>query len=223
MLRFCLYFLSFFYTVNSFSTEKKQEEKIKCYSCDKIVMTIPKNNENNYTVEKPFASLSCIFACGCNSFFLCKDCYEKNKLDECPNCKKKNNENNEFENNENENNENDDYMNKACSICYKAYIKTSPLGTYSFFYDECRCTLFICKTCYNLWRKSCQWQKKCPTCTKKKDEEDNYNVMNEEDNHNVMHEENKFDAMNEENKINEDQKNCCQICTECIKDCFIDC
>ena len=204
MLRFCLYFLSFFYTVNSFSTEKKQEEKIKCYSCDKIVMTIPKNNENNYTVEKPFASLSCIFACGCNSFFLCKDCYEKKKkkkMTKCPKCKKKcNNENNEFENNEND--ENDDYQYKACSICYKAYIKTSPLGTYSFFYN-CTCKEFICKVCY----EKCidMRNSKCPSCRHDKNEENNHNVMNEED------------------KIIEDQKNCCQICTEYIENCIIDC
>ena len=81
MLKFWLCFLSFFYTVNSFSTEEKQEEQIKCYSCDEIVMTITKNkkeendeeeytvnkkeenDEPNYTVEKPFASLSCIFDC----------------------------------------------------------------------------------------------------------------------------------------------------------------
>ena len=140
MLRFCLCFLSFFYTVNSFSTKEKQEEEIKCYSCKKTIIKIEKeeNNKENYTVKKPFASLSCIFACGCNSFFLCKDCYEKKKkkMAKCPICKKKcNNENNEFENNEfDENDENDDYQYKACSICYKAYIKTSPLGTYSFFY-----------------------------------------------------------------------------------------
>ena len=89
MLSFWLCFLSFFYTVNSFSTEEKQEEEIKCYSCNKNVMTIPKNNEKNYTVEKPFASLSCIFDCKCNSFFLCKNCYEKKKMDKCPKCKKK--------------------------------------------------------------------------------------------------------------------------------------
>ena len=87
MLSFWLCFLSFFYTVNSFSTEEKQEEEIKCYSCKEIVMTIPKNNENNYTVEKPFASLSCIFNCNCNSYFLCKSCYEK-KMDKCPICEK---------------------------------------------------------------------------------------------------------------------------------------
>ena len=125
-------------------------------------------------------------------------------MDKCPKCKKKcNNENNEFENNEfDKNDENDDYQYKACSICYKAYIKTSPLGTYSFFYN-CTCKEFICKVCY----EKCidMGNSKCPSCRHDKNEE------------------NKFDAMNEENIINEDQKNCCQICTECIKDFFIDC
>ena len=207
MLRFCLCFLSLFYTVNSFSTEEKQEEKIKCYSCNENVMTIPKNNENNYTVEKPFASLSCIFNCKCNNLFLCKDCYEKKKkkMAKCPICKKKcNNENNEFENNENdENDENDDYQYKACSICYKAYIKTSPLATCSFFYN-CLCKSFICKECYKEWMIK-EGKYKCPICKK------------------VKNKKNKFGAMNEKNIINEEQKNCCQICTEYIKDFFIDC
>ena len=191
MLRFCLCFLSFFYTVNSFSTEEKQKEEIKCYLCKKTIIKIEKekNNKENYTAEAPFASLSCIFDCNCNSYFLCKSCYEKKKkkkkkMDKCPKCKKKcNNENNEFENNEfDKNDENDDYQYKACSICYKAYIKTSPLGTYSFFYNS-----------------------KCPSCRHDKNEENNHNVMNEED------------------KIIEDQKNCCQICTEYIENCIIDC
>ena len=206
MLRFCLCFLSFFYTVNSFSTEKKQEEEIKCYSCKKTIIKIEKekNNKENYTAEAPFASLSCIFDCNCNSYFLCKDCYEKKKkkkMTKCPKCKKKcNNENNEFENNEN--NENDDYQYKACSICYKAYIKTSPLGTYSFFYN-CTCKEFICKVCY----EKCidMGNSKCPSCRHNKNEE------------------NKFDAMNEENKIKEEQKNCCQMWIGCIENCIIDC
>ena len=211
MLRFCLCFLSFFYTVNSFSTEKKQEEEIKCYSCKKTIIKIEKekNNKENYTAEAPFASLSCIFDCNCNSYFLCKSCYEKKKkkkkkMDKCPKCKKKcNNENNEFENNEfDKNDENDDYQYKACSICYKAYIKTSPLGTYSFFYN-CTCKEFICKVCY----EKCidMRNSKCPSCRHDKNEENNHNVMNEED------------------KIIEDQKNCCQICTEYIENCIIDC
>ena len=203
MLSFWLCFLSFFYTVNSFSTEEKQEEEIKCYSCKEIVMTIPKNNENNYTVEKPFASLSCIFACGCNSFFLCKDCYEKKKkkMAKCPICKKKcNNENNEFENNEfDENDENDDYH-------LNAYIKTNPLATYSYFYN-CECKGLICKECY----KGCI---KCPTCEKFKNEENKFDAKNKENNHN---------AMDEENKKIKDQKNCCQICTEYIENCISNC
>ena len=210
MLSFWLCFLSFFYTVNSFSTKEKQEEEIKCYSCKKTIIKIEKeeNNKENYTVKKPFASLSCIFACGCNSFFLCKDCYEKKKkkMAKCPICKKKcNNENNEFENNEfDENDENDDYQYKACSICYKAYIKTSPLGTYSFFYN-CTCNEFVCKVCY----EQCidMGNSKCPGCRHDKNKKNNHNVINE----------NNIDV------IIEDQKNCCQICTECIKDCFIDC
>ena len=211
MLSFWLCFLSFFYTVNSFSTEEKQEEEIKCYSCNKTIIEIEKEitknekekNKENYTVKEPFASLSCIFNCKCNSYFLCKSCYEKKKKEmaKCPICKKKcNNENNEFENDEND--ENDDYQYKACSICYKAYIKTSPLATCSFFYN-CPCKSFLCKGCYEKLIIKDE-KHKCPICKK------------------VKNKENKFDAMNE-NIINEDQKNCCQICTECIKDFFIDC
>ena len=40
MLSFWLCFLSFFYTVNSFSTKEKQEEEIKCYSCEKNIINI---------------------------------------------------------------------------------------------------------------------------------------------------------------------------------------
>ena len=40
---------------------------------------------------------------------------------------------------------------------------------------------------------------KCPGCRHDKNKKNNHNV------------------------IIEGQKNCCQICTECIKDCFIDC
>ena len=209
MLRFCLCFLSFFYTVNIFSTEEKQEEGIKCYSCKKTIIKIEKekNNKENYTAEAPFASLSCIFNCKCNSSFLCKNCYEKKKkkMAKCPECKKKNNENNE--NNENNGNnefdENDDYKYKACTICLKAYIKTSPLATCSFFYN-CTCKSFLCKGCYKEWIIKDE-KHRCPTCKK------------------VKNKKNKFDTMNEENIINEDQKNCCQICTEYIKDFFIDC
>ena len=195
MLRFCLCFLSLFYTVNSFSTEEKQEEKIKCYSCNENVMTIPKNNENNYTVEKPFASLSCIFNCKCNSFFLCKDCYEKKKkMAKCPKCK-----NNKKQSLENTNN---NYKGLSCLSCFDAY-KTSPLATCSFFYN-CLCKSFICKECYEEWMIK-EGKYKCPICKK------------------VKNKKNKFDAMNEKNIINEEQKNCCQICTEYIKDFFIDC
>ena len=207
MLRFCLCFLSFFYTVNSFSTEEKQKEEIKCYLCKKTIIKIEKekNNKENYTAEAPFASLSCIFNCKCNSLFLCKDCNQYKKMAKCPKCKKKcnkkcNNENNKKQSLENTNN---DYENICCSICLNAYIKTNPLATCSFFYN-CECKSFICKGCYKAWIIKDE-KHRCPTCKK------------------VKNEENKFDAMNEENIINEDQKNCCQICTECIKDCFIDC
>lgn len=138
MLSFWVCFLSFFYTINSFSTEEKQEEKIKCYSCNEIVMTITKNNEKNYTVEKPFASLSCIFDCECNSFFLCKNCYKKKNLAKCPKCK-----NNKKQSLENTNN---NYKGLSCLSCFNAY-KTSPLATCSFFYN-CTCKSFICKKCY---------------------------------------------------------------------------
>ena len=115
MLSFWICFLSFFYTVNIFSTEEEQEEEIKCYSCKKTIIKIEKeeNNKENYTVEAHFASLSCIFNCECNSFFLCKNCYKKKNLAKCPKCNKKcNNKNNK----NNENNENDDYKYKACTI-----------------------------------------------------------------------------------------------------------
>ena len=203
-MKFFIYtsFLFFCGIINSFSTE---EEEIKCCSCKEIVITITKNNKNeekneqNYTIKAPFASLSCIFNCECNSLFLCKNCYKKKKIDKCPTCKKTcnkkcNNENNEEQSLKNTNNDNE---NIYCSICYEAYIKTSPLSSCSYFYN-CICNGLICKKCYEGCIKK---DERCPVCRQFKNEENNHNVTNEE------------------NKIIEVQKNCCQICIEWIKDC----
>jgi len=210
MLKFWLYFLSFFYTVNSFSTKEKQEEEIKCYSCDNTIIKIEKgitknekeknandkeeekkeeNDEPNYTAKAPFASLSCIFGCNCNSYFLCKNCCKNKK--NCPKC------NYEEQSKKNTNN---DYGDLHCNICEETYIKIN-LGSCPYFYN-CSCNKLICKKCYE---KCIKKDKKCPFCRQLKNEENNHNVTNEE------------------NKIIEVQKNCCQICTECIKDFFINC
>lgn len=219
MLSFWFCFLSFFYTVNSFSTEEKQEEEIKCYSCNNTIIKIEKeitknekeknandkeeketeeNDEPNYTVKKPFASLSCIFNCKCNSFFLCKNCYEKNKkkMAKCPNCK--NNKKQSLENTDNV------YKDLNCNICTKKYIDIK-LASCSYFYN-CSCNGFICKGCYD------QWTKKEKEVKKEEEKEHKCPICKTENNHKGI-----------DYVITKDQKNCCQICTEYIKDFFIDC
>lgn len=44
MLRFWVCFLSFFYTLNGFST-KKEEEKTKCCLCNNITIKIEKESQ----------------------------------------------------------------------------------------------------------------------------------------------------------------------------------
>ena len=199
-MKFFIYtsFLFFCGIINSFSTEKKQEEGIKCYSCDNTIVGIEKkitknekekNDESNYTVKAPFASLSCIFVCNCNSYFLCGNCCKewcKNKKN-CPKC------NNEKQSKKNTNN---DYKDLHCNICQETYININ-LASCSYFYN-CICNGLICKKCYEGCIKK---DERCPVCRQFKNEENNHNVTNEE------------------NKIIEVQKNCCQICIEWIKDC----
>ena len=210
MLRFCLCFLSFFYTVNSFSTKEKQEEEIKCYLCKETIIKIEKgitenkkeeDDEPNYTVKAPFASLSCIFDCNCNSYFLCENCCKNKK--NCPKCK-----NNKKQSKKNTNN---GYNGLSCEICFKPYIAIK-LASCSYFYN-CNCNGFICKKCYNQWTKKEEEEKehKCPMCKAG----NNHKGINYVITMDML----PIYAMGEI----EDQKNCCQICTECIKDCFIDC
>ena len=212
-MKFFIYtsFLFFCGIINNFSTEEKQEEEIKCYSCKKTIIKIEKeitknkkeeNDEKNYTVEESFASLSCIFGCNCNSYFLCKSCCKNIK--NCPKC-----ENNEEQSKKDTNN---DYGDLHCDICTETYIKIK-LGSCSYFYN-CKCNGFICKGCYKQWTEKEKEEKKehkCPTCKAG----NNHKGINYVITMDML----PIDAMGEI----EDQKNCCQICTECIKDCFIDC
>lgn len=210
MLKFWLCFLSFFYTVNSFSTEEKQEEEIKCKICNNTIIKIEKeitknkkeeNNEENYTVKESFASLSCIFDCECNSYFLCKSCYEK-KMDKCPKCK-----NNKKQSKKNTNN---DYRGLNCNICTKTYINIE-LASCSYFYN-CDCKGFICKGCYETWvEKEEKEEHKCPIC------------KSGNDNNGINYVIKKGTLPRATMGEIKDQKNCCQICTEYIKDFFIDC
>lgn len=222
MLRFCLCFLSFFYTLNGFSTEK-EVETIKCYSCKKKIINIVKrdtkektenNDEANYTVERPFASLSCIFNCEHHSSFLCKKCYTI-KQDNCPKCS-------------NDNNNNNDNKEKkvSCEICMETYIKKGPLATCSYFYN-CQCKVLLCKNCYNAWEQNNVNQiedKNCLIC--KKHGEDNMDT-NSKDSINTTDKDQKSSSFSIDDMQSistkeeiEYPKNCCQLCTKCIKACF---
>lgn len=231
MLRFWVCFLSFFYTLNGFSTEK-EVETIKCYSCKKEIINIVKrdtknntenNDEANYTVEKPFASLSCIFNCKCHSFFLCKECYEPTQC-QCPNC---NNDNNNNDNNNNDNKGN----NVSCETCMETYIKKGPLATYSYFYN-CQCKIILCKSCYETMQE--KGYNTCPICkdtgnlintrrveAKRIDTRNNEEVKNIDTINEVVNSDVKKDTppISTEEEI-EYPKNCCQLCTKCIKACF---
>lgn len=226
MLRFCLCFLSFFYTLNGFST-KKEVETIKCYSCkEKIIKIVKKDTKKktdnddalSYTVKRAFASLSCIFNCKCHSSFLCKRCCIK-KQDNCPKCS---NDNNNNDNNNNDNKEN----NVSCEICMGTYIKKGPLATYSYFYN-CQCKYLLCKDCYNAWEQKKANQKgdkNCLLC--QKHGEDNMDT-NDKDSINTTDKDQKsssftiddMQSISTEEEI-DNPNNCCQTCIKCIKDCF---
>lgn len=206
---FIYFFLFSCGIINNFSTEK-EEEGIKCYLCKEIIIKIETDKNNNetkyYTAEVPFASLSCIFNCNYNSFFLCKECYAKNDYYK-------------FLIYNNKRNENEYSKDLTCTICFNSYKDTS-LGSCSYFYN-CTCKYITCKKCYEGWDKKLVNEtkdvigtvKSCPYCGPdvKKKQNQNWN------------ESQKYKYPNCKNFINNktnELKNCCQICIGYIKDFF---
>ena len=91
------------------------------------------------------------------------------------------------------------------------------MASCSYFYN-CKCNNFICENCYKQWtekeiekEKEKEKEHKCPMC-KAGNDHDGINYVIKKD----------MPPINAMGEI-KDQKNCCQICTEYIKNCFIDC
>lgn len=113
----------------------------------------------------------------------------------------------------------------------ETYIKKGPLATYSYFYN-CQCKIILCKSCYETMQE--RGYHTCPICKdtgnfintrraeeKRIDTRNNEEVKNIDTINEVVNSDVKKDTppISTEEEI-EYPKNCCQLCTKCIKACF---